>query len=178
VSGDIFFLQHNWSGSGASVEFVMEFLASRVRDPSVSEELSDMIRDNVVLLDLSDPASSELVDLIIDELPNHIATLEDTRLRDHLTKIFANLLCYAREQRSYNRDPSQDTCFTMGPYPARYFRLDNLMSSALRQLTKTDFVRIDVSDYTAEQRALVRDYVDKLGNPRVLVVGDDRPTTQ
>lgn len=178
MSGDIFFLQHNWSGSGAAVEYVMEFLASRVRDPSVSEELYDMIRANVVLLNLSEPASSELVDLIIDELPSHVANLKDTRLRDHLTKIFANLYRYAREQRNYNRDPSQDTCFTVGPYPARYFRLDNLMSLALGQLTKTDYVRIDVSDYTPEQRAVVRDYVDKLGNPRLLVVGDDRLTTQ
>jgi hypothetical protein len=40
-------------------------------------------------------------------------------------------------------------------------------------LNSADYVRIDVSDYTPEQRALLRDYVTELANPRVLIVGDD-----
>jgi hypothetical protein len=47
------------------------------------------------------------------------------------------------------------------------------MASALSHLDEVDFVRIDVSKYTAEQRKMVRNYVAELANPRVLIIGDD-----
>jgi hypothetical protein len=173
VAGDIFFLQHYWSSSGAAVEFVMEFLANRVSDPTTSRQLADMARANVDLLDLSDPACAEAVDLIVDELPSHVAGLPNAQQRDHLARIFVDLYRYAREQQDYNRDPTQETYFTIGPNPARYFRIENLERRILSHLKQTDYVRIDVSDYTAEQRATVRNYVAELANPRVLIVGDD-----
>jgi hypothetical protein len=173
VAGDISFLQHHWSSSGATVQYVMEFLASRVHDASTRDSLNDMIRANVAFLHLDDPKQAELVDLIADELPSHVANLEDPQLRDTLQRRFCDLYRYAREQQDYNRDPTQDTYFTIGPDPSRYFDLRTLMASSLSHLDEVDFVRIDVSNYTAEQRQLVRNYVAKLRNPRVLIVGDD-----
>ncbi|MDP7722473.1 hypothetical protein [Mycobacterium sp. TY814] len=151
----------------------MEFLASRVRDPSIGRHLADMARANVDLLDLSDPSSVELVDLIVEELPGYVARLHNAEQREYLSRVFADRYKYAREQQNYNQDPLQDTYFTIGPNPARYFRLDNLERRIVSQLSKTDYVRIDVSEYTPEQRALVREYVKHLGNQRVLIVGDD-----
>jgi hypothetical protein len=158
--------------SGGAVEYVMEFLASRVHDPSTRDLLTDMVESNVVFLDLSDPERAELVDIIVDELPSHVASLENTQLRESLTKVFEDLYRYAREQQDYNKDPTQETYFTIGPNPARYFHIENLKSIISDRLNKADYVRIDVSDYTAEQRTRVRDYVAELANPRVLIVGD------
>jgi hypothetical protein len=67
------------------VELVMEFLANRVSDPTTSRELADMARAEVDLLDLSNPAYAELVDLIVHELPSHVASLPNTQQRDHST---------------------------------------------------------------------------------------------
>jgi hypothetical protein len=173
VAGDIWFLQRHWMSSGGAVEYVMKYLASRVHDPSTRDLLTDMVEANVVSLDLSHPKQAELVDIIVDELPSHVAGLEDAQLRESLTTAFEDLYRFAREQQDYNRDPTQDTYFTIGPYPARYFRIENLKGSVLRHLTEVDFVRIDVSDYTAEQRVMVRDYINELANPRVLIVGDE-----
>jgi hypothetical protein len=172
VAGDISFLQHHWMGTSHSVEYVMEFLAGRVADASTRGLLNDMIEAGVAFLHLADPKQAELVDLIADELPSHVANLEDSQLRENLTRTFEDLYRFAREQQDYNRDPTQDTYFTIGPYPARYFELENLKRIISRDLKRVDYVRIDVSDYTEEQRAMVREYLAELANPRVLIVGD------
>jgi hypothetical protein len=155
------------------VEFVMEFLADRVSDSSDRNELNGMLADGVAFLNLGDPAQSELVDLIADALPSHIAEIDDVQLRENLQEQYSDLYEYAREQQNYNRDPTQDSYFTIGPSPAQYFDLNILDSSVLSHLKKVDYVYIDVSDYTEEQRTAVRNYVAGLANPRVLVVGDD-----
>jgi hypothetical protein len=173
VSGDIWFLQRNWSSTGGTVTYVMEYLASQVGDPSTSARLSELAEANEAFLDLSDPRHAELVDLIVDALPSHVAGIEDAQHREYLTGVFKDLYRFAREQQDYNSDPTQTTYFTIGPNPARYFRLENLKRRIPDHLAKTDFVRIDVSNYTAEQRAVVRDYVAELADPRVLITGDE-----
>jgi hypothetical protein len=173
MAGDIWFLQHHWSNSGAAVAYVMEYLANRVRDISTRLSLTELIEANVLFLDLSDPKQAELVDIIADDLPAHVAGLDDTQLRENLTAIFQDLYRFAREQQDYNRNPAQDIYFTIGPNPARYFDIENLKRSVQRHLDHADYVRVDVSDYTAEQRAAVKGYVGELGNPRVLIIGDD-----
>ncbi|MCV7199592.1 hypothetical protein [Mycobacterium angelicum] len=175
MAGDIFFLQREWSSSGAAVEYVMRFVASRVSDPSTRNRLIDMVDAGVSLFNLSDPKCAELVDIIADQLPAHVASLEDAQLRKNLTSRFEDLYRCAWEQQDYNRDPTQETFFTIGPDPARYFNLEILKLTIADHLKKVDYVRTDVSSYTDEQRAAVRDYVDKLRNPRVLIVGDDTP---
>ncbi|MHA7651902.1 hypothetical protein ACX9NE_12230 [Mycobacterium sp. ML4] len=174
MAGSIWFLQRHWLSSGAAVEYVMQFLASRVHDPSTTAWLTELVEANVVSgLDLSDPSRAELVDIIADQLPSHVAGLDDEKLRDYLTKILEDLYRFAREQQDYNRDPTQDTYFTIGPNPAKYFDIDNLMRGIPDYLNEVDYVRIDVSDYTPEQRAVVRKYVAELKNPRIIIVGDD-----
>lgn len=151
----------------------MKFVASRVHDPSTRDRLAKMAEAGVALLDLRDPQSAELVNIIADELPSHVAGLEDSQLRENLTNIFEDLYRFASEQQDYNKDPTQDTYFTIGPNPARYFHLEILIQSVLSHLKEVDYVRIDVSDYTAEQRAMVRDYVNELADSRVLIAGDE-----
>lgn len=173
MAGDIFFLQRHWSSSGAAVEYVTRFLASRVSDPGTSAWLSELADANVDLLDLSDPKHAELVDLIVDELPSHVASLKNDQLRDNLTSTFESLYRFAREQQGYNRDPTQETYFTIGPNPARYFDLENLKRGIRNHLDEVDYVRVDVSDYTAEQRAEVREFVAREADPRIFIVGDE-----
>jgi hypothetical protein len=170
MGGSIWFLQHHWLNSGAAVEYVIEHLATQVHDASTRALLNELVEANVAFLDLSDPKQAELVDIIADELPSHVAGLADTELRDNLTKIFEDLYRFAREQQEYNRDPSQDTYFTIGPAPARYFDLEILKSIIQDHLDDVDYVRIDVSDYSIEQRAMLKNYIAELDNPRVLIV--------
>jgi DNA-binding transcriptional ArsR family regulator len=172
VAGSISFLQHDWMSTSHAVQYVMEFLASRVNDLSTRGLLTDMVEANVASIDLSDLKQAGLVDIIADQLPSHVARLVDPQLRGSLTKVFEDLYRYAREQQDYNRDPTKDTYFTIGPNPATYFDIEVLKRSISRHLKKVEYVRIDVSRDTAEQRATVRDYVDELANPRILIVGD------
>lgn len=175
MGGTIFFAQHDWGASSWATRFVLEYLASRVADASTKEMLIELVENHILMLDVSDPQQASLVDIIADELPSHVAHLEDPELRKILwnSTLFEELYRYAREQQDYNRDPAQDIYFTIGPNPSRYFHLKSLMVSVALHLKRADYVRIDVSDYTPEQRAMVRDAVAELGDPRVLIVGDD-----
>ena len=175
MGGTIFFAQHDWGGSGWATRFVLEYLASRVADASTKNMLIELVENHILMLDVRDPQQAPLVDIIADELPSHVASLEDEELRGILlnSTLFNELYRYAREQQNYNKDPTQDIYFTIGPAPARYFHLNTLMSYVVSKSQKADYVRIDVSDYTPEQRAMVRDAVAELGDPRVLIVGDD-----
>jgi hypothetical protein len=174
MAGMIVFSQHDWSASSWATRFVMEFLANQTGDDSAREKVTELVDNNILSLDLRGPESAPLVNLIADELPVYIAGLKDAELRELLTDpLFEELYRYARGQQNYNKDPTQDVYFTIGPNPAGYFRLNNLKISVDSHLNSADYVRIDVSDYTPEQRALLRDYVTELANPRVLIVGDD-----
>ncbi|MEE6175390.1 hypothetical protein [Mycobacterium sp. 050134] len=160
--------------TGGAVDYVMRFLAERVSDPRKSAWLEEIADANVKMLDLSNPEDSELVDIIVNELPAHVTSLEDHRLRDSLAEIFEDLYEFAREQQDYNRNPTQATYYTIGPSPPQYFDLQILRRIVERELAKVNYVRIDVSDYTPEQRAAVQRYVAELPDRRVIVVGDEQ----
>lgn len=150
----------------------MEFLAGRVGDQATKKLLNDMLASDVAFLRLDDPAQAELVDLIADALPAHVASLDDAQLRNTLQHRFTDLYDFAREQQRYNCNPTTDTSITIGPLPAAHFHLGTLKSSVESYLKKVDHIRIDVSDYSPEQRAAVSDYVAQIGNPRVEIVGN------
>lgn len=152
----------------------MRFLANQVNDPATSAWLVELADAHVDFLDLSDPKQSELVDIIVDQLPTQVAGLEDVRLRNSLAEVFEDLYRFAREQQDYNRDPTQQTYFTIGPNPARYFNIAHLKRGIDDHLDEVNFVRIDVSNYTSEQRIRVREYLAQLANPRVFIVGDEQ----
>ncbi len=175
MGGTIFFAQHDWGGSGWATRFVLEYLASRVADASTKNMLIELVENHILMLDVRDPQQAPLVDIIADELPSHVASLEDEELRGILlnSTLFDELYRYAREQQNYNKDPTQDRYFTIGPNPANAFRLESLQQVVAFYLEEADYVRIDVSDYAPEQQAMVRKYVAELGDPRVLIVGDD-----
>ncbi len=174
MAGIIFFAQHHWDASSWVIRFVMEYVASRITDASTKETLIELVENNILILDLRDPESALLVDIIADELPSHVAQLEDAELRNILCSgtLFEELYQCARDQQNHNKDPTQDIHFTIGPLPAKRFHLKTLMAYVASVLERADYVRIDISDFTAEQRATVRVAVAELANPRVLVVGD------
>lgn len=127
MGGSIFFSQHHWSASGWATRFVLEYLASRVADASTKDKLIEIVENNINMLDLRDPQQAALVDIIADELPSHVAHLNDAKLREILlnSTLFEELYRSAREQRKFNKDPTQDLYFTIGPNPAEAFRLKN-----------------------------------------------------
>src|SRR5579875_3147981 len=153
MGGTIFFAQHDWAAPSWATRLVMEYVASRVDDAATKNELIELVENNVLMLDLSDPKQAPLVDILADELPHHTPVLADARYEKLLTELLAELAAYAREQQDYNRDPTQDIYFTLGPGPARYFKFEILKRLVQHHLGEADYVRIDVSDYTAEQRA-------------------------
>ncbi|WP_234794062.1 alpha/beta hydrolase [Mycolicibacterium flavescens] len=62
----------------------------------------------------------------------------------------------------------------VGNFPARFFEAQwpNLRSQIVSHLKKADFVPIDVSKFSAEQRQLVREFVRSLDNERAFIVGE------
>jgi hypothetical protein len=125
------------------------------------------------ILDLREPKRAPLVDTIADALKSHVAQLEDAELRTTLCSgtLFEELYQCARDQQNH-KDPTQDIYSAIGPLPAKQFHLKPLMRYVASALERADYVRIDVADYTAEQRAMVRVAVAELTNPRVQVVDD------
>jgi CdiA C-terminal tRNase domain len=67
-----------------------------------------------------------------------------------------------------------ETYDAVGNFPPQYFNAQwPALQNAIRaHLIKADHVPVDVSQFTAEQRSIVRAFVDGLGNPRVFIVGD------
>jgi len=172
MAGDIFFTRHHWASSSSTILYVLRYLADRAADAATRDKLTELVENNIPMLDLRDPQLSPLVDIIADELPGYVKSLHDSELRESLTAIFKDLYRFASEQQEYNSDPTQDIYFTIGPGPAKAFKMDILKLTVERHLNDADYVTIDVSDYSAEQRAMVRDYVAELANPRVLITGD------
>jgi hypothetical protein len=62
----------------------------------------------------------------------------------------------------------------VGNFPAQYFdsQWPNLQTKIIDHLAEAEYVPIDVSQFTAPQRAVVRAFVDGLKDPRVFIVGD------
>jgi hypothetical protein len=62
----------------------------------------------------------------------------------------------------------------VGNFPAKYFdsQWQNLQAQIIDHLKKADYVPIDVSKFSVEQRLLVRNFVDSLGSDRAFTVGE------
>jgi hypothetical protein len=50
--------------------------------------------------------------------------------------------------------------------------LDEFFNRIEDHLMKADYVPVDVSQFGAELRAIIREFVDGFDNPRVFIVGD------
>jgi hypothetical protein len=102
MAGDIFFSKHNWAASSWATFYVLEYLANRVPDAPTKEKLTELVENNIPMLDLRDPQLAQLVDIIADDLPRHVPVLEDSKLQQDLTTLLAELVKYAREQQVEN----------------------------------------------------------------------------
>ncbi|WP_410786748.1 hypothetical protein [Kribbella sp. C-35] len=62
----------------------------------------------------------------------------------------------------------------VGNFPARFFEAEweNLQLRVVDHLEKAQFVPVDISQFTRDQRSLVREFVDRFDD-RVFVVGDE-----
>ncbi|MCV7102253.1 hypothetical protein [Mycobacterium palustre] len=62
-----------------------------------------------------------------------------------------------------------------GSTPAQFFdaQWPHLQEKIRDHLTKAIYVPVDVSQFTAAQRSIVRSFVEGLRNPNVFIVGDN-----
>ena len=102
MAGCIFFTKHNWAVSSWATFYVLNYLASQVPDAATKQELSELVDNNIPLLDLSDPRRSALVDIIANDLPRDMPTMDDPKSREALTSALTELIEYAREQQLAN----------------------------------------------------------------------------
>jgi hypothetical protein len=65
-----------------------------------------------------------------------------------------------------------ETYEAVGNSPAEFLNLDKFLGRIKDHTDKADYVPVDISTFSAEQRSIIRRFVDGLGNPRVFIVGD------
>ncbi|MCV7283252.1 hypothetical protein H7J88_26810 [Mycolicibacterium flavescens] len=105
MAGSIFFASDSWHGKSSTTFFVMDFLISQLPDGEIRSQLQDLVDNNIAILDLREPGQSALLDLIAEELPQHIESIGDARIRENLTTRLADLVSLARTQRQKTRQP-------------------------------------------------------------------------
>jgi hypothetical protein len=103
MAGMIFFTDNKWGVSSWLTFYVMEHLASNVDDAATKAELQELVENNIPMLDLSDPEKAPLVQIIIDDLPQHIPVLQDPTYQPELVELIAQLVEYAKAQKQHNR---------------------------------------------------------------------------
>lgn len=54
MAGDIFFSKHNWAASSWATFYVFDYLANHAPDASTKKKLSELIENNIPMLDLRD----------------------------------------------------------------------------------------------------------------------------
>lgn len=102
MAGMIFFKKHNWPASSWLTFYVMEHLASRVGDITTRENLMELVENNVPMLDLRDPGQAPLVDILLNDFPQHMPVLKDSKYQPDLKALINKLLEYAKEQQEEN----------------------------------------------------------------------------
>jgi hypothetical protein len=84
-------------------------------------------------------------------------------------------LSRATENDAYDWiDATGRTYDAVGNFPSKYFdtQWPNLQSRIVDHLNKADVVPVDVSQFTAPQRQVVREFIHGLNNPNVMIIGD------
>jgi hypothetical protein len=104
MAGMIFFNKHNWGASSWLTFYVMEHLASRIGDPATQNQISELVDNNIPMLDLRDPDKAPLVNLIVEDLPKHMPVLKDQTYQPELVALINELVDYAKEQQEQNHN--------------------------------------------------------------------------
>jgi hypothetical protein len=108
VAGGFTFADNSWESKSSAVFFAMEFIADHLATGPESDRIRELADNNVLMLDLSGPEQAAAVDVLADELPNHIANIPDAERRRNLTILFSELCSLARNQQNYNRHAIKD----------------------------------------------------------------------
>lgn len=103
MAGEIFFSKRNWAASSWVTFYVLEYLASHVPDPAERKELTELVENNIPMLDLRDPRRAQLVNIIADGLPHQMPEVDDPELQKDLSELFGQLIECAQEQQVENR---------------------------------------------------------------------------
>jgi hypothetical protein len=172
LAGGFSFARRTWGANWSMTYYAMEFLAERAADPSTKDRIRDLLDNNVPFLDLRDPEQAPLVDILADELVNHVPPYRDPEAQRIALQIMTEIVECARDQQEFNRDPNPRMYYHFGPNPAKYFDADGVIDFALRYLHRAESVRIDVSYYDPEQRKILRERLAELADPRLMIVGD------
>lgn len=72
-------------------------------------------------------------------------------------------------------DASGRTYDAVGNFPSKFFdsQWPNLQDRIVDHLQKAEIVPVDISQFTAAQREVVRSFVQNLGNPNVVIIGGE-----
>lgn len=99
MGGFIQFTSDSWSSSSSMTRYVFEFLLDRLPDGPARSELGELNENNVLLLDLREPANRGLVELLAVALPKHVEHIRDGTLREAFGPALMELSEKADRQR-------------------------------------------------------------------------------
>ncbi|CPS18070.1 Uncharacterised protein [Mycobacteroides abscessus subsp. abscessus] len=106
MSGLVRFVDDDWAWSSSMTRFLFDFLANQVPDDSVKSEIAELRDDNVLLLDLRDPSKDVIVETIVNDLPQHLAS-QDSSLQAAFQSSFTELQRLASAQHLHNQSATQ-----------------------------------------------------------------------
>ncbi|MCV7199591.1 hypothetical protein BST12_26825 [Mycobacterium angelicum] len=70
-------------------------------------------------------------------------------------------------------DPATGKTYdAVGNFSGQYLNVDEFLGEIRRHARKADYVPVDVSQFSAKQRTIIRRFIDGLGEPNVFIVGD------
>jgi hypothetical protein len=107
MAGMIFFKRGNWGASSWLTFYIMEHVADRAAESETKEQITELVQNNIPMLDLRDPGLASLVDIIADDLPNHFPRMQDQKDQLDLNAVIDKLIELAKEQQRENRSSQQ-----------------------------------------------------------------------
>lgn len=102
MSGFVRFIEDDWSWSSSMTRFLFDFLVARLPEGQSRADIEELRDNNVLVLDLRDPAQDPIVSTIIEALPTYLEGL-DSNLQSSLQPGFTELLHLANSQRRHNQ---------------------------------------------------------------------------
>jgi hypothetical protein len=108
MAGSIFFANNTWSSKSSATFYVFDFLIDRLPESGTKSQLQEYVENNIAMLNLRNPDQAELVDLIADDLPQHLEATEDPSRRENLHRLLDDLILFAKEQQAYNAQAQRE----------------------------------------------------------------------
>jgi hypothetical protein len=108
MSGFVEFVDGNWSWSSSLTRIMFDLLEDRLPEGRKAQ-MRELRDENILMLDLRDPAEDPLVEIIVNDLNGYLATRFDTDARKDFEKGFSELLRLAAAQHRHNQESVTET---------------------------------------------------------------------